>query len=62
MALEDEKKIAFNTDRTALKDEKKITFNTDRGLYCYRIMLSGLKNAGVTYKYLVNIIFKDQIS
>ena len=37
----------------------KTTF--DRGLYCYKVMSFGLKNAGATYQRLVNRIFADQI-
>ena len=30
-------------------DEDKIMFITNEGVYCYRVMLFGLKNAGITY-------------
>jgi hypothetical protein len=42
-------------------DEEKMSFITDRGLYCYRMMPFGLKNAGATYQRLVNKMFWDQI-
>ncbi|XP_057962309.1 uncharacterized protein LOC131153877 [Malania oleifera] len=41
-------------------NEEKTSFITERGLYCYRVMPFGLKNAGATYQRLVNRIFKDQ--
>ena len=42
-------------------DEKHTSFIIDHGLYCYKAMPFGLKNAGATYKRLVNMIFKDLI-
>ena len=43
------------------EDEEKIVFVTDRGLYCYRVIPFGLKNAGATYQQLVDKIFRDQL-
>jgi hypothetical protein len=42
-------------------NQEKTSFITDRGLYCYKMMLFGLKNAGATYQRLVNKMFQDQI-
>ena len=42
-------------------DEEKTAFVTDQGLYCYRVMLFGLKNIGATYQMLVNKLFKPLI-
>ncbi|KAF5459008.1 hypothetical protein F2P56_023000, partial [Juglans regia] len=52
----------YNQIRMNLDDEEKIGFVTDRGLYCYKAMPFGLKNAGATYQQLVNRMFKQQIS
>ena len=35
-------------------DQEHIAFTTGRGLYCYKVMPFGLKNAGATYQRLVN--------
>ncbi|KAL2505888.1 Ribonuclease H [Abeliophyllum distichum] len=43
------------------KDEDHTSFITDRGLYCYRMIPFGLKNAGATYQQLVNRMFIGQI-
>ena len=42
-------------------DRSKTTFITDRANFCYEVMPFGLKNAGVTYKRLMNRVFRGQI-
>ena len=51
----------YNQIHTAEEDQEKMTFITDRGLYCYKVMPFGLKNAGATYQRLVNKIFAKQL-
>ena len=43
------------------EEEEHTSFITDRGLYCYKVMPFGLKNAGATYQRLVNMMFGDLI-
>ena len=42
-------------------DQEKTSFVTKQGTYCYQVMSFGLKNAGATYKWLVNKMFHKQI-
>jgi len=42
-------------------DEDKTAFITDRGIFCYKVMPFGQKNAGATFQQMVNKVFKEQI-
>ncbi|KAJ9566095.1 hypothetical protein OSB04_002061 [Centaurea solstitialis] len=41
--------------------QEKTAFMTDKGIYCYKVMPFGLKNAGSTYQRLVNMMFKEHL-
>ncbi|KAM2279795.1 hypothetical protein FF2_039791 [Malus domestica] len=40
----------YNQIHMALKDEELTAFRTPKGIYCYKVMPFGLKNAGATYQ------------
>ena len=42
-------------------DQAHTTFITDNGLYCYRVMPFGLKNAGATFQKFMNKLFDGLI-
>lgn len=45
----------------AEQDREYTSFITNWGLYCYKVMPFGLKNARATYQQLVNKKFMKQI-
>ena len=51
----------YNQIKMAKEDQEKTAFITSQGLYCYKVMPFGLKNAGATYQRLVNKMFSKQI-
>ena len=51
----------YNQIQMAEEDQEKNAFITSQGLYCYKVMPFGLKNAGAIYQRLVNQMFKEQI-
>ena len=51
----------YSQIQMAEEDQEKTAFVTSQGLYCYKVMPFGLKNAGATYQRLVNQMFRKQI-
>ena len=51
----------YNQIKMDEEDQEKTAFITSQGLYCYKVMPFGLKNAGATYQRLVNQMFNKQI-
>ena len=53
--------LSYNQICMNEEDQEKTVFVTSQGLYCYKVMLFGLKNVGATYQRLVNQMFSRQI-
>ena len=51
----------YNQIKMEEADQEKTFFVTSQGLFCYRVMPFGLKNAGATYQRLMNKMFAHQI-
>ena len=51
----------YNQIRMDEMDQEKTSFITNQGMFCYKVMSFGLKNAGPTYQRLVNHMFCPQI-
>jgi hypothetical protein len=49
----------YNQIRLHTADQEKSAFITDQGLYCYKVMPFGLKNAGATFQRLMNKMFQE---
>ena len=47
----------YNQIRMHKDDQEKTSFVTSQGLFCYRVMPFGLKNAGATYQRLIYRMF-----
>uniref|UniRef100_A0A2N9F8W7 Integrase catalytic domain-containing protein n=1 Tax=Fagus sylvatica TaxID=28930 RepID=A0A2N9F8W7_FAGSY len=43
------------------EDQEKTAFITPRGVFCYKVMPFGLKNAGATYQRMVTKMFSEQL-
>jgi len=44
-----------------LEDHDVTAFHRPKGIFCYRVMPFGLKNAGATYQRAIRTIFKDML-
>ncbi|KAK4389710.1 Transposon Tf2-12 polyprotein [Sesamum angolense] len=51
----------YNQIRMALADEELTAFRTPKGIYCYKVMPFGLKNAGATYQRAMQKIFDNML-
>ena len=46
--------LGYNQIKMKEDDQERTSFVTSQGLFCYKVMLFGLKNAGATYQRLMN--------
>ncbi|XP_027174203.1 uncharacterized protein LOC113773791 [Coffea eugenioides] len=53
--------FGYNQIRIAAEDEELTAFRTPKGIYCYKVMPFGLKNAGATYQMAMQRIFDDML-
>ena len=51
----------YNQIKTDEEDQEKTSFITSQGLFCYKVMSFGLKNAEASYQRLVNHMFRPHI-
>ncbi|KAK4406238.1 Retrovirus-related Pol polyprotein from transposon.6 [Sesamum angolense] len=51
----------YNQIRMALTDKELTAFRTPKGIYCYKVLPFGLKNAGATYQRTIQKIFNDML-
>jgi len=51
----------YNQIKMALEDMEKTTFVTLWGMFCYKVMSFGLKNAGATYQQAMVALFHDMM-
>ncbi|KAG9446344.1 hypothetical protein H6P81_012472 [Aristolochia fimbriata] len=51
--------FGYNQIRMDPKDEELTAFRTPKGIFCYKVMPFGLKNAGATYQRAMQNIFDD---
>ncbi|KAL6141475.1 hypothetical protein ACLB2K_059763 [Fragaria x ananassa] len=51
----------YNQVMMDVADEEHIAFTANKGVYYYKRMSFGLKNAGATYQHLMNKIFTKQL-
>ena len=51
----------YNQIKMKEDDQERTSFVTNQGLFCYRVMLFRLKNAGATYQSLMNKMFTHEI-
>ena len=52
---------SYNQIKMKEEDQERTSFVTSQGLFCYKVMPFGFKNAGATYQRLMNKMFVHQL-
>ena len=53
--------LGYNQIKMNEEDQERTSFVTSQGLFCYKVMPFGLKNAGAIYQRLMNKMFSHQV-
>ncbi|KAL0329083.1 UNVERIFIED_CONTAM: Transposon Tf2-12 polyprotein [Sesamum radiatum] len=53
--------FGYNQIRMAPANEELTVFRNPKGIYCYKVMSFGLKNAGATFQRAMQRIFSDML-
>ena len=53
--------LGYNQIQMVPKDEELTAFRTPKGIYYYKVMPFGLKNAGATYQHAMKKFFDDML-
>ena len=53
--------LGYNQIQMVPRDEELTAFRTPKGIYCYKVMPFGLKNAGATYQHAMKKFFDDML-
>jgi len=51
----------YNQIQMAPEDIEPIVFCTRKGIFCYKVIPFGLKNAGATYQRTIQTVFDDML-
>jgi len=54
-------RAGYNQIQMEPEDHEAITFRTPKGIFCYKVMPFGLKNARATYQRVMQTIFEDML-
>jgi len=53
--------VGYNQIQMAPEDEEATAFRKPKGIFCYKVMPFGLKNAGAIYQRMMQSILEDML-